>query len=105
MRNNVTGEHADSGTRGGDAISGSPANYYTNRVVEHLAHHRSVPRGFPFTKSWMLLVDSVAVHHSKAVEEFVAETGVELLLVPADSRWRKPVEGSFSVVERYSYIR
>jgi hypothetical protein len=53
----------------------------------------------------MLLVDSVAVHHSKAVEEFVAETGVELLLVPADSRWRKPVEGSFSVVERYSYIR
>lgn len=50
----------------------------------------------------VILLDNVAFHHSKSVEEMAKRKNFELLYVPPYSPWYNPIEGVFSIVKRAS---
>ncbi len=51
----------------------------------------------------VILLDNVAFHKSKIVQEVVKDKGYQLLFVPPYSPWFNPIEMCFSIVKRKYY--
>jgi hypothetical protein len=62
-----------------------PPSHQTDTIVQHRVFCRDTVHGFSILHSCALLFGDVAFHLSKAVEEYTAETLVELLFVHAYS--------------------
>ena len=60
-------------------------------------------QALPVPAGTVVLLDNVAFHHTRKVQEVARAKGLELLYVPPYSPWFNPIERCFSVVKRHWY--
>ena len=70
--------------------------FNTQRFLEFLAEMK-------IQSGTVVLLDNVSFHHSRVIQDFADERGIDLLFVPPYSPWFNPIEMCFSVVKKHFY--